>query len=70
MLNLSAAETPCRLLTPRDAGGLRVAIVSDAAPERNGVGAYYQDLADHLKSAGARVELVESVPGAIGGIGR
>ena len=58
MLNRSTTEGPDRLLTPRDASGLRVAIVSDAAPERNGVGAYYQDLADHLKSAGARVELV------------
>jgi glycosyltransferase involved in cell wall biosynthesis len=39
-----------------DARGLRVAICSDAAPERNGVGAYYRDLADHLRAAGARVE--------------
>ncbi|MBK1717136.1 glycosyltransferase [Thiocystis violacea] len=37
---------------------LRVAILSDAAPERNGVGAYYRDLADHLKARGARVELI------------
>ncbi len=28
---------------------MRVAIVSDAAPERNGVGAYYQDLLDYLR---------------------
>ncbi|UEX78712.1 glycosyltransferase [Spiribacter halobius] len=28
---------------------LRVAIVSDAAPERNGVGTYYRDLAAHLE---------------------
>lgn len=41
-----------------DARGLRVAIVSDAAPERNGVGAYYRDLAEHLRGAGARVDLV------------
>lgn len=41
-----------------DGTGLRVAIVSDAAPERNGVGAYYRDLAEHLKAAGAQVELV------------
>jgi len=41
-----------------DATGLRVAIVSDAAPERNGVGAYYRDLAEHLKSAGAKVDLI------------
>lgn len=37
---------------------LRIAVLSDAAPERNGVGAYYSDLADHLQAAGARVELV------------
>jgi glycosyltransferase involved in cell wall biosynthesis len=35
-----------------------VAIVSDAAPERNGVGTYYRDLAEHLKAAGAKVELI------------
>lgn len=40
------------------AQGLRVAIVSDAAPERNGVGTYYRDLAEHLKAAGAKVELI------------
>ncbi len=38
--------------------GLRIAIVSDAAAERNGVGAYYRDLAEHLKAAGARVDLI------------
>lgn len=32
----------------RDAGRLRVAIFSDAIPERNGAGAYYQDLAAQL----------------------
>ncbi len=41
-----------------DARGLRVAIISDAAPERNGVGTYYRDLAEHLKAAGAKVELI------------
>lgn len=41
-----------------DARGLRVAIVSDAAPERNGVGTYYRDLAEHLKAVGAKVELI------------
>ena len=28
---------------------LRIAVVSDAAPERNGVGAYYADLVSHLR---------------------
>lgn len=41
-----------------DGHGLRVAIISDAAPERNGVGAYYRDLAEHLRAAGAQVELI------------
>ncbi len=58
MLNLTHLDEPDHLRTRQDASGLRVAIVSDAAPERNGVGAYYRDLADHLKAAGARVELV------------
>ncbi|MBK1701188.1 glycosyltransferase [Thiococcus pfennigii] len=63
MLNLStlepsadADEAPA--IRGLDAAGLRVAIVSDAAPERNGVGAYYRDLAEHLRAAGAQVELV------------
>ncbi|MGB5831515.1 MAG: glycosyltransferase [Thiohalocapsa sp.] len=41
-----------------DASNLRIAIVSDAAPERNGVGAYYRDLAQHLKALGSRVDLI------------
>ncbi|ESQ17023.1 MAG: glycosyltransferase [Thiohalocapsa sp. PB-PSB1] len=44
--------------SPLDASKLRVAIVSDAAPERNGVGAYYRDLAEHLKALGGRVDLI------------
>jgi len=41
-----------------DGTGLRIAIVSDAAPERNGVGAYYRDLAEHLKAVGVRADLI------------
>ncbi len=37
---------------------LRVAILSDAAPERNGVGAYYRDLTEHLRDIGAQVSLI------------
>lgn len=48
----AASEWAC------DAQGLRVAIISDAAPERNGVGAYYRDLAEHLTAAGAKVALI------------
>lgn len=58
MLNLSTAATSVRTPAQPCAAELRVAIVSDAAPERNGVGAYYRDLADHLRTAGARVDLV------------
>ena len=58
MLNLSTAETSVRTPVQPCAAELRVAIVSDAAPERNGVGAYYRDLADHLRGAGVRVDLV------------
>jgi len=43
---------------PRDAAPLRVAILSDAAPERNGVGAYYRDLAEHLRGAGVLVRVI------------
>jgi len=58
MLTHSQAEHADGLPPPASARGLKVAIVSDAAPERNGVGAYYRDLTEHLKGAGARVELV------------
>jgi glycosyltransferase involved in cell wall biosynthesis len=51
----SAADSAAGAL---DGTGLRIAIVSDAAPERNGVGAYYRDLAEHLKSVGVRVDLI------------
>lgn len=41
-----------------DVSKLRLVIVSDAAPERNGVGAYYRDLLDHLAPTLAEVEVV------------
>ncbi|WP_317930179.1 glycosyltransferase [Halioxenophilus sp. WMMB6] len=37
---------------------MRVMIVSDAAPERNGVGAYYQDLIQYLKPKVAELEII------------
>lgn len=52
------SEQRIETATPTEAHDLRVAIVSDAAPERNGVGAYYRDLADHLKASGASVGLI------------
>lgn len=36
---------------------LRVALFSDAVPERNGVGTYYRDLSEHLATRVERVEL-------------
>ena len=36
---------------------LRIAIISDAAPARNGVGTYYVDLQKHLSSAVERIEM-------------
>ncbi|EIC23112.1 glycosyltransferase [Thiorhodovibrio frisius] len=54
MLNSDSASTPQQ----SKAAPLRVAIFSDAAPERNGVGAYYRDLAEHLRSAGVLAQIV------------
>ena len=34
---------------PSDTSDLRVAFLSDSLPERNGTGAYYYDLAAHLR---------------------
>ncbi len=39
-------------------GNMRVLIVSDAAPERNGVGAYYQDLTQYLQPRVAQLDIV------------
>jgi glycosyltransferase involved in cell wall biosynthesis len=63
MLNLSTPGSATKANrdgspSAQSAEGLRVAIVSDAAPERNGVGAYYRDLAEHLRAAGAKIELI------------
>ncbi|MBB4266451.1 glycosyltransferase [Roseospira visakhapatnamensis] len=38
-----------------DTRGQRIAVVSDAEPERNGVGAYYADLVEHLRDHVAEV---------------
>ena len=37
---------------------LRVVVLSDALPSRNGVGTYYDDLVEHLRDRVGRVELV------------
>jgi len=44
--------------------GLRVAIVCDALPGRNGVGTYYADLADHLARSGVEAHLIMPRPAA------
>lgn len=46
-----------RTVTGRAIGELRLAIISDAAPERNGVGAYYQDLMGYLGPQLERAEV-------------
>jgi len=58
---------------PRDAAsngwraGWRIAVVSDAEPDRNGVGAYYTDLVEHLRERVADVVLLG--PGGDDGLG-
>nr|WP_295539898.1 glycosyltransferase [uncultured Thiohalocapsa sp.] len=56
--NASVGAAPDSIAGALDGTGLRIAIVSDAAPERNGVGAYYRDLAEHLTAVGGRVDLI------------
>ena len=59
----STALQPRTLAEPAEA--LRVTVLSDAAPERNGVGAYYHDLVEHLGDAGHDAEIL--CPGTTGG---
>ena len=42
----------------REAAKLRVAVISDALPERNGVGTYYHDLVEHLRDYIEHAELI------------
>ena len=44
-----------------DTSDLRVAIFSDAMPERNGAGAYYEDLAAHLRPRLGELKLFQPV---------
>ncbi len=53
--DLQSTETP-ELLLGRGPG--RVAIVSDSLPERNGVGAYYQDLLAQLRAQSVPCEVL------------
>lgn len=45
-----------------DSGDLRVAFLSDSLPERNGTGAYYQDLATHLRDHLEAVSVLQPRP--------
>lgn len=51
-------QHPVRAL---EIGDLRLAVTSDAAPERNGVGAYYEDLLGYLAPRLARAEVFSPV---------
>lgn len=53
---------------PADVGHLRIAILSDAIPGRNGVGTYYDDLVPHLRKHVRAVSLLSPPedPGASG----
>lgn len=42
---------------------LRIAFFSDSLPERNGTGAYYHDLAEHLGDRVDAVEVLQPLPG-------
>lgn len=57
MLELKTSELDWTTIREKCARA-RVAIVSDAQLERNGVGAYYADLVDHLRTRLARIELI------------
>jgi glycosyltransferase involved in cell wall biosynthesis len=55
-----------RAFPPQDPEKLRVVILSDAVPSRNGVGTYYDDLAHHLEG---RVEAVSLLAPPANGTG-
>ncbi len=53
------AETPIMAASlPALPPGRRVAVISDAAPERNGVGTYYSDLVAHLSDRLGQIMLI------------
>jgi glycosyltransferase involved in cell wall biosynthesis len=56
--SLNAADYPRSLAPAQSSATLKVAIVSDAIAGRNGVGTYYQDLAEHLRGSVASLQLI------------
>ncbi|MBB4284745.1 glycosyltransferase [Roseospira goensis] len=71
MSNVSSPQGPPRAdRTGEQAGdrtAWRIAVISDAVAERNGVGAYYSDLAEHLRDHVAAVAVLG--PGGDGSLG-
>jgi len=56
---MTTMANPSQPPGPKDGGAWqRVAVVSDAEPERNGVGAYYADLVEHLRDRVAEVDVL------------
>ncbi|MEM7362947.1 MAG: glycosyltransferase [Pseudomonadota bacterium] len=55
------SEVDRQEISPLAIGDLRLAVTSDAAPERNGVGAYYEDLLGYLSSRLAQAEVFSPV---------
>ncbi len=56
-LRASNHHTQTPISKSRSLARLRIAIISDAGPSRNGVGTYYVDLQEHLQNRIERVEL-------------
>ena len=54
----STLENNEAAIQPENTRDLRIAIISDAAPERNGVGAYYFDMVEHLRDHVEQVDLI------------
>ena len=58
MTETSSTVHSTAMPTQAGAGHLRIAVVSDSTPERNGVGSYYSDLVEQLSGRIARAELI------------
>jgi hypothetical protein len=57
MLNINQIECEIQHAGEDIREDLRIAVISDAAPERNGVGAYYADLKNHLTTAICEIKI-------------
>jgi glycosyltransferase involved in cell wall biosynthesis len=52
------SRSPAGFKSHRQGDPIRAVVLSDAAPERNGVGSYYRDLVTHLRAHGVRMEML------------